>query len=460
MPGLRSFALGSLCSAALLACLPLAAQTLNVRPGPEVVAGDPLHLAVDGAKPGARLTLRASRIVSNDWGTRPFQSQAVFVADEAGHVEVDAQAPVEGSYRGADARGLFWSMRPAAADAALPALDAARSGEVVLQLLDGDKPLAEQRVRLLPKAADVVVSEPAEFPGARFAMQPAAGKRPALIVLGGSEGGSAAARSSAPLLASQGYAVLGLPYYSPGGWGPKGPTPPELPALPDSFVDIELSRLEQARDWLARQPGVDANRIGVYGVSKGAEFALAAASRMPWLKAVVAIVPSDVVWEGWGNQAPEADKRSSFAWKGQALPWLPYKDFGEEFAGAAQGKPIIIRRPLDKGRAAHPERIAAARIEVEKIAAPVFLVGGGDDQVWDSAGMAQAIAAKRAEFKLKTVSLVYPQAGHALSGHGWSPTTTYNEGPMKFGGQSEADAQAQGEAWLRLRSFLRESLQP
>lgn len=31
------------------------------------------------------------------------------------------------------------------------------------------------------------------------------------------------------------------------------------------------------------------------------EFALLATSRMPWIRAVVAIVASDVVWEGWGS---------------------------------------------------------------------------------------------------------------------------------------------------------------
>jgi hypothetical protein len=54
-------------------------------------------------------------------------------------------APAEGSYREADARGLFWAMTPAAKDAPLPTLDAARAGEVVLQLLSGGKPVTEQR---------------------------------------------------------------------------------------------------------------------------------------------------------------------------------------------------------------------------------------------------------------------------------------------------------------------------
>lgn len=446
----------------LTAAFPLSAQTLSVLPAAEVVAGSPLHLSIAGARAGERLSLRASRLGTGE-PARRFESRAEFEADGQGRVDLDRQAPVAGSYAGADPRGLFWAMQPVAADAARPALDPDRPGEVLLELIQGEKTLQTLRLRLLPQAADVVVTQPAEFPGARFATQGGAAqggaaRRPALIVLGGSEGGSSAARSSAPLLASQGYAVLGLPYYSPPSWTAKGPVPPELPALPDSFVDIELSRLEQARDWLARQPGVDASRIGVYGVSKGAEFALAAASRMPWIKAVAAIVPSDVIWEGWGAQAPEAGQRSSFAWKGQALPFVPYQDFAAEFAGAGRGEAIHIRRPLDKGRAAHPERLAAARIEVEKIEAPVFLVGGGDDQVWDSAGMAQAIAAQRAAFKRPTVSLIYPQAGHALSGHGWSPTTVYNEGLMKFGGQPEADARAQGEAWPRLLDFLREAL--
>jgi dienelactone hydrolase len=44
--------------------------------------------------------------------------------------------------------------------------------------------------------------------------------------------------------------------------------------LPAEFADIPVDRLEQARAWLQQQPRVDADRIGVIGVSKGAEFAL------------------------------------------------------------------------------------------------------------------------------------------------------------------------------------------
>ena len=50
--------------------------------------------------------------------------------------------------------------------------------------------------------------------GARFAHLPGAARRPALILLGGSEGGSLIKRN-APVYASRGYAVLALPYYLP-----------------------------------------------------------------------------------------------------------------------------------------------------------------------------------------------------------------------------------------------------
>ena len=219
----------------------------------------------------------------------------------------------------------------------------------------------------------------------------------------------------APVFASRGYAVLALPYYSPPGWGPTGPTPAELPSLAAAFAEIPVERLEQAREWLAQQPEVDVGRIGVMGTSKGAEFVLLAATRLPWIKAVVAMVPSDVVWEGWGpGIAPGT--RSGFAWQGKPLPFVPYKDFDKEFEGFATGADVKIRRPQDNGRADNPERVLPARIPVENIAAPVFVAGGHDDQIWDSGSMAENIAGSRHKAGRPTVALVYRDAGHALGG--------------------------------------------
>lgn len=434
------------------------AQQIAIKPSPTVLAGEPVQIVLEGLPARSEVTVQTLR-QQREWSgqLRPYAASATFTTDTNGRIDLATQAPDAGkpaSYAGADLRGLFWSMAPAAARLPSEALPAV--GDIAIRVQRDGQTLATQTMTLR-SASPEVRSRPADnLAGAVFASLPGTGKRPALILLGGSEGGSMITRE-APVWASRGYAVLALPYYSPSGWGATGPTPPELPTLPAAFADIPLERLEQARDWLAAQPEVDATRIGVMGTSKGAEFALAAAVRMPWIRAVVAMVPTDVVWEGWGpGTAP--GQRSSFAWRGQPLAFVPYQDFQQEFAGFATGAPVIIRRPQDKGRAANPARVAPARIAVEDIAAPVMVIGVHDDQVWDSGGMAQAIAATRQKAGRETLSLVYAEGGHALGGTGWLPTTQYNAGPMKMGGNPAATARAQAAAFEQTVSFLRRTL--
>ena len=441
------------------------AQRFSVEPGTEVLVGEPLRLALTGLAPGADVKLQARRLVREfTGGQRVYGAEARYTADAQGRVDLATQAPVSGSYSGADVRGLFWSMNPSDEAPADLAPDHVR-----LQALKADgSPLAEVTLHLLPSRPEVVQRKAEPFEGAVFASLPVngkgddedkdKGKRPALILLGGSEGGSLITRD-APVWASRGYAVLALPYYSPGGWGPKGPVPPELPGLPPAFADIPLERLDAARAWLAQQPEVDASRIGVMGTSKGAEFALLAGVRMPWIRAIVAVVPTDVVWEGWGPGVASG-QRSGFAYKGQPLAFVPYKDFEQEFAGFATGQAVRIRRPQDAGRAANPDRVPAARIPVETIAAPVMVVGGTDDQIWDSGGMAKSIAETRSRAGRETVALVFEGAGHFIGGNGWGPTTQYNDSPMKSGGSPVLNARAQAEAYAQTQAFLQRVLGP
>ena len=443
------------------------AQQIQISPANSLLLGDALQIVLTGFPPGADVQVKAQRVLPDASGTRRwYAAQARFKVDAEGRVDVARQAPVAGTYSGADVRGLFWSMTPGPnAEAASAAPAAAEStSRVTLQaaLWTGEdrKPpvLAFQTLNLL-SALPTVISRPAEpFEGAVFAHLPGDAKRPALIVLGGSEGGALITRD-APIYASRGYAVLALPYYSPPGWGASGPTPPALPSLPAAFADIPVDRLQQARDWLAQQPQVDASRIGVIGTSKGAEFALLAAAKMAWIKSVVALVPSDVVWEGWGPGV-DSGQRASFAWKGQPYAFVPYQDFDKEFAGFATGADVKIRRPQDQGRAANPGRVPAARIRVEDIAAPVMVVGAHDDQIWDSGGMAQNIQASRNKAGLDTVALVYADAGHYLGGSGMGPTTEYNAGPMKVGGSPAATARAQAETFAQVLVFLQRTLGP
>lgn len=287
-----------------------------------------------------------------------------------------------------------------------------------------------------------------QLPYAFFATPEGKGPFPVVVLLGGSEGGDGGSRGSAPRFLEQGYAVLGIPYYSPGY------LPPErrLPELPEGFEAIPLEKLAMARDWLRKRDDVKADAIGLYGVSKGAEFVLAGASRIDGFAAVVAIVPSDVIWEGWGpGIAP--DQVSSFSWEGKPLPYVPYLGMEEEFKKyAIPGATVRLRTPQDAGRRANPDRVPAARIHVEDIDEPVLVAGGDADDVWNSGAMAQNIAERRAEKGgLETVALIFPDASHALSG----PGVQRPEGQPQY---DEATLEAQQMIWPATLAFLAEHL--
>lgn len=273
--------------------------------------------------------------------------------------------------------------------------------------------------------------------------------RPILVILHGAEGGSEAGRRFGPILARMGYAAVSLPYYSP-NWGEFGP-PPSLPELPGSFVDIRVDQLADLRHALTGMMGVDVERFGLIGASKGAEFGLIAASRYDWIDAVVAYAPTDVVWEGWGLETVEAEgTRSSFSFAGEPLAFMPYRGFTEGLL-AGPGK-ADLRAIHENGRADHPEREAEARIPVEAYGGALMLIAGEKDAQWNAARGSRNIVASRSTAERETALLLYPEAGHDLVGGG---------GPRnepRSGGTPEADAAARADAWPKVVAFLSKAL--
>jgi dienelactone hydrolase len=426
----------------LLGCIASAhAQTFHISPDNPILVGEPLSIRIDGLPADKNVTLTAERAMPG-----LYRSQAVFSAPQ-GTLDLGTAKPLSGTYSDADIRGLFWSMAPVEGGA----VAGLRPLQVKLNATVDGRVLAAATIEFIDALPAVKVEQVKEFPGAVFATLPGSARRPALIVLGGSEGGGSFARDRAPRFASRGFAVLGLPYYSPGR------DEREIPELPAAFADIPVDRLNTVLEWLKRRPEVDASRVALLGASKGAEFVLIAASKFKWITSVVAIVPSDVVWEGWGPGV-EPGTRSSFALNGKALPFVPYLEFAQELDGFRTGREVRMRRFQDKGRAANPAAAVKARIEIEKFRGPLLVIGGHDDQVWASGMMAQNIAERRAAAGLETVALIFPEAGHAIAGNGWMPTTQYNVGPSKVGGTPQANAAAQARAFPEMIAFLQRTL--
>ncbi|MFF9347845.1 hypothetical protein [Streptomyces sp. NPDC014734] len=71
-----------------------------------------------------------------------------------------------------------------------------------------------------------------------------------------------------------------------------------------------------------------ARRIGVLGSSKGAEAALHLSVLLPGVDAVVALSPTSPTWAnvGPGHDGRDRPYRSSWTWRGEPLPFVPYDE--------------------------------------------------------------------------------------------------------------------------------------
>ena len=171
------------------------------------------------------------------------------------------------------------------------------------------------------------------------------GPQPAVIVLSGSGGGFDL--DKAALLSRYGFATLALAYFG-------------VPPLPAWLHRIPLDYFEGALGWLARQPEIDSRRVGILGVSRGAEFALLLAAVFPQIRTVVAYAPSSVAWAAGGRDKPTGEIIPSWIWRGAPIPFvpLPLRSFMLRSAipVAALRRPVIFRSLFRAGCATGCDR--------------------------------------------------------------------------------------------------------
>jgi uncharacterized protein len=266
---------------------------------------------------------------------------------------------------------------------------------------------------------------------------------PGVVVLGGSSGGLP--DELTVMLGERGFACLGVAYFGAEGLKP-------------ALFEIPVELVEHALHWLVQHPRVKGARVGLLGVSKGAELALLTATLLPELvRAVVAIVPSSVVFAGVDFSGGDGMTRSSWTWREQAVPFVPY-----DLAVAPEfGERGMRTRPVYDAALAQWSRSAPGAIAVENIGGPVLLLSGADDQMWPSAEMGSALRDRAAESgsAAKVEHVVYPGAGHLLLGLG--PIDPQPESPppfFDFGGTPEGARSAAADAWPRISNFLHGAL--
>lgn len=413
-----------------------AAPIIRVKPDKALV-DQVVSISVTGLASNQRATVKAT--MTDNHGT-VWQSSAEFVAGQKGSVELSKQAPVQGSYSGVDPMGLFWAMKesprpqenhPATITFLAPVV-------VKFDLEVSGKPVSSASLTRLYVGPGVTASEVRDNGLVAKLYEPdKGGPHPGVIVLGGSEGGIRSAEALAALLSSHGYAALAVAYFG-------------MEGLPNRLVAIPIDSLKKAIDWMGARSTIDRRRLAVMGGSKGGELSLILASYFPELKAVVAYVPSHVVWQGIGG----AD--SSWTYRGEPLPHVPYKSMPatRDATGPLSFMPLYLASLDNK------EAVARATIPVEKINGPVLLISGKDDQLWPSSVMADMVISRLKEYRhpYKFTHLAYDLAGHAI-GTTYGPTTgSTGNSRMNFGGQPAGNARAQADSWPRVLEFLKSSL--
>jgi len=277
---------------------------------------------------------------------------------------------------------------------------------------------------------------------AKFFSKPDIRNKPAVVLIGGGQGGEYWANK----FAEKGIVSLSLPYY-------------RLPGLPSLMEEIPLEYFEKAINWLGSQPEVDRNKIILMGASRNGELSLVIASSFPELvSGVIAYAPSAISWSNTVLPFNSDSLKASWTYLDQDIPYLPMKKIkGND---SSKIETLEYWRNGLKNINQHEESI----IPVEKINGPILLLSGKDDKIWPSATMSDMIEERlRAQgFQYEFDNVQYENAGHLIS-RDISMVSQGRIGQMEvdgkiyefeYGGTIEGDKSAIIQSQEKILSFI------
>ena len=403
----------------------------------DALADSELSIEVTGLQSGQLVLVRSAMKDSQGeiWG-----AEATFRSNRDGTVNLAKDAPESGDYSGVDVMGLIHAMQPPVENPFSRFTLSLNKPMVVQFSLEIDGEIHKQADvvrRILSPDLEIAEVRTDGLVG-RFYKPPGEGPFPGVLVLGGSSGGMSGA-VKAGLLASHGFAVLTVAYFSEDG-------------LPSHLENIPLEYFKKGIDWLSAKNSVVPGGVAVFGTSKGAEAALLLGSQYPEIQRVVAVVPSSVVWRCICLD----EDASSWSLNGSPLPFVTPQD--DPTYQPVSGAPFRATTRYLQGLK-DEALVDAARIPVEKIGGPILLVSGTDDQLWPSYVMSEMIMSHLAssDFSHSYEHLAMEGAGHSIRSTilPLAGTTTNGNGRLSFGGSYEGIRGSQA-SWEKIIAFLGE----
>ncbi|ELW68421.1 Bile acid-CoA:amino acid N-acyltransferase [Tupaia chinensis] len=250
---------------------------------------EPVYIRATGLTPFQEVTFQAT--LKDEMGVL-FYSEAHYMANEVGEVDLEHDSALGGDYVGVHPMGLFWSLKPTKILTRLLKRDVMNSPfQVQLKLYDllslkDNSPkspkasLTLERWYVAPGVTRIQVRE-GRIRGVLF-LPPGEGRFPGVIDMFGGIGGLFEFRAS--LLASRGFVSLALAYC---GYE-------DLPSLPEK---IDLEYFEEAANYLLRHPKVLGQGIGVVSICRGAQIGLSMAIHLKQVVATVLINGPNFVFD-------------------------------------------------------------------------------------------------------------------------------------------------------------------
>ncbi|WP_211246008.1 acyl-CoA thioesterase/bile acid-CoA:amino acid N-acyltransferase family protein [Actinomadura oligospora] len=364
-----------------------------------------VHISVSGLRAGDRVSVTAT---ASDYQRKSWRGEVTFRADAHGAVDLGRDRPTSGTYTGVDGMGLFWSMNPPSGDPDQQGFYAPEpSFQVTIGVTAHGKRLAQRtltRQWLASGVTQKTFTLAADKVSGRLFLPPRGTPRhPAVLLIGGSEGGNTGLPEAA-LLASHGFPTLSVAYFAE-------------PGLPQTLQNIPIEYFARAARLLAAQPGVDPAHLIVQGYSRGSEAALLVAQLYPGIvHGVIDYAPASTIHGGYP---------SGVAWTrgGEQIPLAP--------------------------------------LAVDHINGPVLAVAGTQDKLWASEASAQQIMSELddAHDRFPHRTLVYPGAGHGVGTFPYLAGGTKLRHPVTgllsdLGGSRPANAVAKRQGWDQVLGFL------
>ena len=270
-----------------------------------------------------------------------------------------------------------------------------------------------------------------------------------VLLLGGSSGKLCFNMPMASLLASHGFNVLAVAYFSE-------------PGLPKELVGIPLEYFDHVFDWLAVNKYTKDKDLYLHCTSKGGELGLLLASQRPNIKKVAAVAPHAYCFQGTSFTKAYA----SWTFQGKPLPYIPMKISGmmSYIIGCfIKNKPFGYANTYISGLAkASDETKANARIKVENAKADLLLFSSRQNNMWNTYdGCCEIIKTlEKSNYQFDYKHITYESAGEPFYAPYILPYEVYC--PIKIaprltfasGGTPEGNTEAQIDSWEKMLRFF------